>query len=115
MKTSWIIGIVMAYLIILACEMFATGGDVLAVPSGIQPTLSGATVGVSGFSGVLSSATSAITHVVSYFIALLGIFFLWSPTVMSGYMIWFWWFVCFPVDCGMVFGLITIARGVQSA
>ncbi len=112
MKSSWITGIVTLYLIILGAELMATGGT-----------------GGSEFTNVATENTSIFTSPVyvsvnvlawldqaaqflAYWAALL---LLWSPTVFSGQMIWVWWFVCFPIDCAMIFTIFTIVKGVGSA
>jgi hypothetical protein len=112
----------MIYLLIFACEMFATGGTVFGAKtsSGIEnvvttnqtalmaPTLQDST-------NVFTGAWAAITGVAFYLKVLLGVMFLWAPTVFTGYLIWFWWFICFPIDCGLVASIVFIVRGVHSA
>lgn len=120
MKTSWIIGLVMAWLLIFALEMFATGGTSFAsTSSGIRniatenqtallaPTLQQST-------SVFTGAWATITGVADYLRVILNIIFLWCPTVFYGYLLWVWWFICFPVGCGFAASLVFIVRGVHS-
>jgi hypothetical protein len=114
MKTSWIIGIMMMYLIIMGLEMWATGGTTFSnnVTTN-QSTLTQPSMTES--SNIFTGAWAVMTGVATYIVSWLGIFVLWSPTVFSGYLIWLWWGICFPVDVGMVFGVVGIVRGVHSA
>jgi len=117
MKTSWIIGVVMLYLIIMGLESWATGGTTLGSSGNIatssQSTLMSPPLAES--TNLFSSAWAVVTNVAFYLRDLMGIFILWSPTVFSGYLIWVWWGVCFPVDVAMVFGIVAMVRGVHSA
>lgn len=121
MKTSWIIAIVMAYLLIFALEVFVTGGLTFAstssgvdnIASSNQSALS--TPDIAESSNVFTAAWAVVKGVASYLKILIGMLFLWMPTVFTGYLVWFWWFVCFPVDVGMVFSIVSIVRGVHSA
>ncbi len=122
MKSSWVMAIVMLYLVIFACEMFATGGTVFGAvtSSGMhnvatenQSTLIIPQLTNSG--NVITQAWTIITNVGTYLATFIGILFLWAPTVWSGYMAWVYWFICFPVSCMMVFAIVSLARGVHSA
>ena len=115
MKTSWIIGVVMLWLLILACEMFATGGVTLGVGAGVQPTLMGAGMPIAESSSIFTGAWAIMTHVADYLRAFISILLLWAPTVFVGYYLWVWWFICFPVDCALIFGIVSLVRGVHSA
>jgi hypothetical protein len=64
---------------------------------------------------IFTAAWAAITNVASYLSIIIQIIFLWCPTVFSGYLLWFWWIICFPIDVGIVFSIVTIVRGVHSA
>ena len=114
MKSSWVMGIVMMYLLILALEMMVTGGSVFAsIPSSNQSIFMQPDISSSG--GVIADLWTIITNVGRYLKVFAEILVLWAPTVFSGYLLWIWWFICFPIDCMMVFAIVTIARGVHSA
>ena len=112
----------MIYLLIFALEMFATGGTVFGAKtsSGIENIATSNQTGlllpvVTESTNVFTAAWAEITNVAAYLQVLIGILGLWAPTVFSGYLIWFWWFVCFPVDCGLIASIVFIVRGVHSA
>lgn len=116
MKTSWIIGVMMMYLLIMGLEMWASGGTSFSTGNAIannQSTLMSPTLTES--TNIFTGAWAVMNNVAVYIQTVLGIFVLWSPTVFSGYLVWLWWGVCFPVDIGMVFGIVGIVRGVHSA
>jgi hypothetical protein len=124
MKTSWIMGIMMVYLLILSLEMIATGGTVLGASASYQVDSANYTFAqgagklvapeISNSSNVIAQAWSAISNIGPYLNIAIAILLLWSPTLFAGNMIWVWWFVCFPTCVGMVFSIISIARGVPS-
>ncbi len=121
MKTSWIIGVVMLYLLIFACEVFVTGGTTLAgtTSSGVTNIVTDNSTSLMSpnlqeSTNAFTSAWAIATGVARYLSLIIQVLFLWCPTVFSGYMIWFWWFICFPVDCGMIFSIVTIIRGGHS-
>ena len=124
MKTSWIIGVVMLWLLILSCEMFASGrplgvitaeGQNVLTDNGTVSVLQGAASPIQESGSIFTGAWAIMTHVADYLRAFISILLLWSPTVFVGYYLWVWWFICFPVDCAMIFGIVSLVRGVHSA
>ncbi len=122
MKTSWMIGCIMAYLLIFAAEMVATGGTVFnaTTASGIsnvaavnQTGLMAPTIQES--TNVFTAAWAVIAGVAAYLRLILQMLALWSPTIFVGDYLWFYWFICFPVAAGMVVSIVFIVRGVHSA
>lgn len=112
----------MAWLLIFSLEMFVTGGVDFSAVTSSNVTNYAATNTTSFMSPTLAESTNlftaawaVITNVGTYLWFILQILFLWCPTVFSGYMLWFWWFVCFPIDVGIVFSIVSIVRGVHSA
>ncbi len=112
----------MAYLLIFACEMFATGGTVFggATSSGMTNAVTANSTALLNptfqeSSNLFTAAWAVVTGVANYLVILVSILFLWAPTVFSGYLIWFYWFICFPVSCGFNASLVFIVRGVHSA
>jgi hypothetical protein len=110
MKQSWIMGVFMFYLVIFGLETIVTGGTVfsnnLTSSAGtlIQPSVIG--------SGNIAAQTWAImSNIGGYIAAFVAAVFLWSPTVFSGYMVWAYWFICFPIACGMIYGVVSLIRG----
>lgn len=112
----------MAWALIFLLEMMATGGTVFSATTSsnmtnpiannstllMSPTLAEST-------NIFTAAWAVTTGVANYLKIVIQIIFLWCPTVFSGYMLWFWWLICFPVDVGIVFSIVSIVRGVHSA
>ncbi len=113
MRMSWLMGITMAYLFILAWEMLMTGGNTLGtsvnetMTAVVSPT-------ITNFAGSTSNFASMITNAGSIFLKIMSIVFLYAPTVWSGDSIWVWYFVCLPVAITMIATLVFVARGVHS-
>ena len=114
MKTSWIIGVMMLYLLIFAAEMMVTGGTAFNATQHSQlerlmaPTMTNQ-------SGVVSGAVALVSNAGTYFVTFVSALFLWSPSVWTGYLVWFWLFICLPISIGMVIGVVTILRGTSSS
>lgn len=113
MKTSWIIGVITIYLIIMAAELMATNGTAFSASTSenlttlMSPTMA-------NYSSSTSAFASIVTNVGTYVMTFLQAMFLWSPTIFSGYWIWFWLFICLPVSIGMVLSVVQILRGVRA-
>jgi hypothetical protein len=112
LKTAWIVGIVMAYLLIFALEMWSTGAESLDI-AGNAATASQTMLSALGGTPISGLLAMGVTFF-SYIVAILQMLILYAPTVFAGDMIWVWWFVCFPVDVGMVLSIIAVMRGVSS-
>lgn len=106
----------MMYLLIFACEMFATGGLLLGAAGNVATVNQTALLApsVQESTNVFTGAWAVIAGVAPYLRLLVQVIFLYQPTVFMGYMSWFYWFVCFPVSVGMVASIIFIVRGVHS-
>lgn len=111
MKQSWIIGVFMLYLILAACAIMIEQTNTMstdvagAIRSLLKPTVTSvATGGVTGFLSFMTNAGSII-------IAFIGAIFLWFPSVWTGYLFWFWFFICLPVSVGFIVGCLIILRG----
>ncbi len=117
MKSSWILAIVMLYLVIFGAELMVTGGSSFSNSlTTNQSTLM--SPDVSNIAGTSSNEVSFVKNLGYYFnlfVSFAGIFALWQPTVFSGLFLWFWWFICFPIDLMMVFAVVSMLRGVHSA
>lgn len=113
MKTSWLIGVMMLYMLILGCEMLASGGTSLSsnFTSSAGPLLQPS---FTSSSTVAAQTWAVLTDIVGYAKALVSAILLWSPTVFTGYLLWFYWFICFPVACAMIFTIISVIRGIGS-
>lgn len=110
MRTGWIIGVVVFYLIILAMEMWLTGGTVFEnVVTSNAGTLIQPNIVSSG--SLFGQVWAILSNIGGYIAAVVKIVFLWSPTVFVGYMLWVYWFVCFPIACAMIYGVVTLLRG----
>ena len=103
----------MFYLLILGLELMVTEGTVFTnaitrnMSTLYQPE-------IASQSNVITQGVAIVTHIGDYLQAFLEIMFLWSPSVFSGYMIWIYWFICFPVVCAMMYGVVSLIRGVSS-
>lgn len=111
MKTSWIIGVAMMWLFILFCEVLATNGTIFN-PSGVNSLLS---LSIANSSGALAATLTFIGNLGNYFLAFIQLVTLYQPTVFSGNYIYMWYMICLPIDIGMIFGVVTILRGVHSS
>lgn len=116
MKISWIMAVVTLYLLILGCELMVIGGTGGSSFDNIVTTNQSVMIQPSvASSGSVSSGDYSLFQNVGNFLKVwIPIFTLTSPAVFSGHLIWFWWFVCFPIDCAMVFAVMTVIRGVGS-
>ncbi len=112
MKTSWFIGVVAMWLIIMACEMVVVGNS---TPAGTSEISVIASPPITNLADFVSTAITMATNIGIFFFNLLSMFLLWSPSVFTGNWVWAWWFVCVPIDAGMVFGIVTVLRGVHSS
>lgn len=117
MKQSWVVGIVMIYVILQGLTMVAqadTTGD-----SSIWGVLD--SVFKYNLSQVQGSGTSLISSLwvpaqvgIAVLMALGNIILLYYPALFSGSYIWFWFIVCLPIAVGFVFTIVTLVRGVPS-
>ena len=114
MKTSWIIGVMMLYLLIFGIEMMVTEGDAFNVTQQDQLTAL-MSPAMTNQSGVVSGAVAFVANIGTYFATFVSALFLWSPSVWTGYLIWFWLFFCLPISVGMIVGVVTILRGGASS
>lgn len=113
MKQSWIIGVISLWLLILTCELVATGGTAFSASVSSNMTAL-AHPNMANYSNVFSNTASIIYQVGTYLTLFLGAIFLWSPTLFAGSWIWFWVFICFPISVSFVIVIITILRGVHA-
>ena len=112
MKQSWIIGTIMLWLVIFTAELMATGGSAFAHASDLNAVASPAFVNQSG---VVSAISSVMTAIGSFFVSLVQIIFLWSPTVFAGSWIWVWEYICLPIAISFIVVIATVIRGVHSS
>ena len=113
MKTSWIIGVAMMWLFILFCETLVTANPIFNPAGGAVSAL--LSVSISNSSGALAATLTFIGNLGNYFLAFFQLVTLYQPTVFSGSYFYLWLFLCLPIDIGMVFGVVTILRGVHSS
>jgi hypothetical protein len=64
--------------------------------------------------GTNFNLVSLIVDVWTYMKIFIDMLFLY-PDYWTGYWIWFYAVVCMPVMVGVVFGIVTIMRGVSNA
>ncbi len=114
MKTSWIIGVFMFYMLIVGIAMMVAStntpdSDVMSIiDTLIRPS-------IVNQAGSASAFVSFVRDIGTYFMAFLGALFLYFPSVWQGHLIWFYYFVCIPVSVGMVLSIVTILRGVHAS
>ncbi len=122
MRLSWVQGVFMFYLLIFGLEVMLTGGVSLGATtsSGIenaatnnQTTLMQPEFATSA--NIITGAWTIVKNIVGFLGILVKVLALWAPTVFGGDMIWVWWYICFPTDVAMVFAILSLARGVNSA
>ncbi len=113
MKTSWVIGVVMMWIVIMGLEMMATGGTFFSTSSHTSlETLAGPIL--TNLSSSTPAIVSIVTNVGNIFITIIEVAFLYSPTIWTGYWLWVWMVCCLPVGIGMVYGAVSLARGVST-
>ena len=115
MKQSWIVGIVMLYIIL----------------QGLTMVMQADTIGATSIWGVMDSlwrlnytntfGASAVTAalvpgavMISVMLSFGQILILYYPVIFQGTYVWFYWCVCLPIAIGFIISLITILRGVGS-
>lgn len=117
MKQSWVVGIVMLYVILQGLTMIvqaSTTGD-----SGVWNILDG--VFKYNLSQVQGSSTSLISSIwvpaqvgISVLMTFLSVIMLYYPALFHGNYIWFWFVICLPISVGFVISIVTTIRGVAS-
>ncbi len=113
----------MAYLVLFGLELFATGGHLFSAmtSSGVANVVATyheilMSPAFAGSANLFTAAWAVVVDVALYLTIFVQILFLWMPTVFSDpNMLWLWWYVCLPVDLGMVLSIVFIVRGVHSA
>lgn len=115
------IAAIMIWFTIFGLEIMATGGSTFAsTGSGINnPVAANSSIlqapTIVESTNIFTAAWAVITGVAAYFKMWIQVLFLWCPTVFSGYLLWVYWFICFPFCCGIIFGIVTMLRGVHSS
>ena len=113
MKHSWVMGVVLLYLLILGVEMMVTEGTAFssAAESQIEGLLSPS---MTNQSGAVTSIISLASQAGTYFMTFVNAVFLWSPSVWTGYLVWVWFYLCVPITVTMIIGVIIVLRGSSS-
>ncbi len=101
----------MLWMLIMTGELMATSGTAFTNISALHALISPAFVNAAGS---ISALSSALVNVATFFVALIGVIFLWSPTVFAGNWFWFWLYVCLPISISFIVVIATILRGVHS-
>ncbi len=114
MKTSWIIGVVTLWILVFTTEMMVTEGTAFNPSSG-NPFNALFSMNLANFSSIVSAGATFIMGCGIWLINFIGLVFLWSPSVWTGYYIWIWYILCVPIGVGMLFGIMTIIRGTSSS
>jgi hypothetical protein len=119
MKTTIIIATIMLWAIgILVSSWLAQTNGFGTAQMGFIQSLSQATgIDIPASSSSLSPVGgigSVVTHAWNYFILFMSALFLWFPNLWTGIWVWFYVCVIIPIDVGIVFSIVTIARGVPN-
>jgi len=117
-KQSWVVGIVMLYVILQGLTMVvqaSTTGD-----SSVWGILDG--VFKYNLSQVQGSGTSLVSSLwvpaqvgVAVLMSFGSIILLYYPALFHGTYIWFWFIFCLPIAVGFVISIVTLVRGVASS
>jgi hypothetical protein len=115
LKQSWIVGIVMIYVVLQGWTMVlqnSSTGD-----SQVWSSLNN--VWYMNLTQLVGSTVSAIwapaLTVIAVFMSFISIIALYYPAIFTGTFIWFWWVVCLPIAVSFIISIITIIRGVHSS
>ncbi len=112
MRQAVIMGLVMAWLVLqgLTSMLEAQSSVLSSDASNITSTL------MSPQTSSLSSDTSGIAVLMTngkpIVDAFIRIVFLYSPTVWTGYLCYFWLYICLPIAISTIVALLFIIRGV---
>ncbi len=119
MKTSWIIGIMMLWVVCyLLCSVIEGTNLFGSAQTGtIQGMMQPAGTDVSSFedTSAIGQAYSLITNVWSYIKPVIQAIFLFFPDLWNGVWLWFYYIVIMPISVGLIVSLVFIFRGVHSA
>jgi hypothetical protein len=111
MKTSWVIGLIMLWLLIFTSEMMVTGASVFN-PTDLNAVNN---VTIQNGSNIVSTAWTVFTNLGTYAKGILKVILLYEPSVFAGNYIWFWYLVCLPIDIGILFSIVSVFRGVHAS
>lgn len=116
MKQSWVVGIIMIYVILQGLTMVvqtSTTGEssVWSILHNMYAVNLTQNVVISAVSSIFAAAGV----VLAIFATLLQMIFLYYPALFSGVYLWFWFVVCFPIACGFVVSIVSVIRGVPAA
>ena len=115
MKQSWVVGIMMIYVILQGWTMILQV-DAVGASSVWATTQS---LWYMNLTQLVGSSVSAIWSpaltVISVFASFLGAIVLYYPAIFNGTFLWFWWAVCLPVAVGFIISLVSIIRGVHTS
>lgn len=118
MKQSWLVGLLMAYILIMGIGMMVqsqTSPDasiVEVIRSMGMPNMRGYNSSIiSGLSGAIFGAGDIIRLVQG----LIYMSLLYFPALFQGYYVWVWWILCMPIAVSTwIAGLMAIFRGTPS-
>ena len=115
MKQSWVVGIIMLYVILQAINMTlqastSVDGSMWGVFNNMWHLELSQNVVASAVSSFFAPAGFAIAAI----IALAKVILMLYPAIFSGNYVWFWWTICFPVAISFIITIIMSIRGVSS-
>ena len=118
MKTSWFIGLISLWFVMMILSGIAeqsnlvTSTVVESVQGLVQPE--GTDVGSISTGAGTSAAYSIVTSVFSYLGPFFQMVFLWHPTLWTGSWFYFYLVFCLPIAVAMVISIVFVFRGVNS-
>ena len=119
MKTSWIIAIVMLWVVFfifgsIAEQQNTFGSSQVSQGQSLMQPVGTDITGLNSIP-VIGQAISLITNVWSYLVTFIQMVFLWFPDLWAGSWLWFYFILPFPVSVGLVISIVFILRGVHNA
>lgn len=113
MKTSWIIGIMSLYLLILGAELMLTEGTAFSAGTREQMQTLLSPV-MANYSNTTTAFASTIINGGAIIMTFLNAVFLYSPTLFASYGMWFWFYICLPIAVGTIISIVQVFRGVPA-
>ncbi len=115
MKLSLIQGAVMMWILVFITEMIVTEGTLFGPLLYTNPLNSLFSIDITNFSTIVTAFATFIGGFGIWLKNFFGIIFLWSPSVWTGDFIWIWYILFVTQGVAILFGIISLIRGVHSS
>jgi hypothetical protein len=110
MKSSWIMGVIMSYLLILGIELLVTEGNLFSNPiTANAGVLAQPDIITSG--SIFSQVGAILSQLGTWISTFIQVLFLYNASVFSGYMIWVYVLICLPITIATIYGVVQLIRG----